>query len=56
VLYRLLETPQAPALFEQLGGAGIYVRRFQHDPSRLRFGLPGSESEWHRLAEALASA
>jgi len=56
VLYRLLETSQAPALFERLGRAGIYVRRFQHDPARLRFGLPGSESEWRRLAEALASA
>lgn len=56
VLYRLIETPQASSLFERLGGAGIYVRRFQHDPSRLRFGLPGSDAEWRRLAEALASA
>ena len=56
VLYRLLETVQAPSLFERLGQAGIYVRRFQHDPSRLRFGLPGSESEWSRLADVLASA
>lgn len=56
VLYRLLETPQAPSLFERLGRAGIYVRRFQHDPSRLRFGLPGSEAEWSRLAQALAPA
>lgn len=56
VLYRLFETPQAPSLFERLGDAGIYVRRFQHDPSRLRFGLPGSESGWNRLAKALAPA
>jgi cobalamin biosynthetic protein CobC len=56
VLYRLLQTPEAPALFQRLGRAGIYVRRFQHDPSRLRFGLPGSESEWRRLAEALVLA
>jgi cobalamin biosynthetic protein CobC len=54
VLYRLLETPQAPFLFERLGRAGIYVRRFQHDPSRLRFGLPGDEAAWSRLALALA--
>ncbi|WID94794.1 threonine-phosphate decarboxylase CobD [Bosea vestrisii] len=56
VLYRLLETPQAPFLFESLGRAGSYVRRFQHDPSRLRFGLPGDEAAWARLAQALASA
>lgn len=53
VLYRLLETPEAPALFERLGRAGIYVRRFQHDPTRLRFGLPGDEVEWARLGDVL---
>jgi cobalamin biosynthetic protein CobC len=56
VLYRLLEAPQAPSLFERLGRAGIYVRRFQHDPSHLRFGLPGDEAAWARLAQALAPA
>ncbi|MCV9940529.1 threonine-phosphate decarboxylase CobD [Boseaceae bacterium BT-24-1] len=56
VLYRLLETPEAPALFQRLGRAGIYVRRFQHDPSRLRLGLPGDEAGWARLAGALISA
>ncbi|WP_186416939.1 threonine-phosphate decarboxylase CobD [Bosea sp. CS1GBMeth4] len=55
-LYRLLETPRASALFERLGRAGIYVRRFRHDPSRLRFGLPGGEAAWLRLAQALAPA
>jgi cobalamin biosynthetic protein CobC len=53
VLYRLLETPEAPALFERLGRAGLYVRRFQHDPARLRFGLPGDEAEWARLGDVL---
>lgn len=53
VLYRLLETPEAPALFERLGRTGIYVRRFQHDPTRLRFGLPGDEVEWARLGDVL---
>jgi cobalamin biosynthetic protein CobC len=52
-LYRLLETPAAPALFERLGRAGIYVRRFQNDRSRLRFGLPGEEAAWARLGEIL---
>ncbi|KRE22203.1 threonine-phosphate decarboxylase [Bosea sp. Root483D1] len=56
VLYRLLETSQAPALFARLGRAGIYVRRFQHDPARLRFGLPGDAAAWTRLADALAAA
>lgn len=56
VLYRLIETPQAPSLFERLGRAGIYVRRFQHDPCRLRFGLPGHEAGWTRLAQALKPA
>ncbi|CAN7646442.1 threonine-phosphate decarboxylase CobD [Bosea sp. LjRoot237] len=55
VLYRLLETPHAAFLFEWLGRAGIYVRRFQHDPTRLRFGLPGDEAAWSRLAGALAT-
>ncbi|HEV7335270.1 MAG TPA: threonine-phosphate decarboxylase CobD [Bosea sp. (in: a-proteobacteria)] len=53
-LYRLLETPDASQLFARLGRAGIYVRRFQSDPSRLRFGLPGDEAGWVRLAEVLA--
>ncbi|RXT53851.1 threonine-phosphate decarboxylase [Bosea sp. Tri-44] len=56
VLYRLLETPRAASLFERLGQAGIYVRRFQHDPSRLRFGLPGDEAAWTRLADTFALA
>lgn len=56
VLYRLIETPQARSLFERLGRAGIYVRRFQYDPCRLRFGLPGDEAGWTRLAQALKSA
>lgn len=54
-LFRLLETPDAAALFSHLGRHGIYVRRFQHDASRLRFGLPGDESAWARLASALAA-
>ncbi|WP_245974041.1 threonine-phosphate decarboxylase CobD [Bosea caraganae] len=54
-LYRLLATPAAPALFAHLGCNGLYVRRFQNDASWLRFGLPGDESAWQRLAAALAS-
>jgi cobalamin biosynthetic protein CobC len=54
-LYRLLATPDAPALFAHLGRSGLYVRRFQDDATWLRFGLPGNETAWARLAAALAS-
>lgn len=54
-LFRLLETPAAPALFARLGRHGIYVRRFQNAPVRLRFGLPGDEAGWSRLRAALAA-
>lgn len=54
-LFRLLATPAAPALFAHFGRNGIYVRRFQNDASWLRFGLPGDEPAWARLAAALAS-
>ena len=36
--------------------SGILVRRFTEQPDWLRFGLPAGESEWKRLAAALASA
>lgn len=54
-LFRLLATPAAPALFAHLGAQGLYVRRFQADPTRLRFGLPGDAPGWARLEAALAS-
>lgn len=52
-LFRFVELAQAPSLFDALGGAGIVVRRFDWNPAALRFGLPGSEEEWTRLAGAL---
>lgn len=54
-LFRLLETPAAPALFARLGRHGIYVRRFQNAPERLRFGLPGDAAAWSRLRLALGA-
>jgi cobalamin biosynthetic protein CobC len=45
----------APALFHQLGRAGILVRRFAREPTWLRFGLPAGEPDWQRLAAALAA-
>jgi cobalamin biosynthetic protein CobC len=52
-LYRLIGTGEAPDLFDHLGQSGIWVRRFQHDPRLLRFGLPGSEPAWSRLEGVL---
>lgn len=52
-LYRLLACERAAALFSHLGRHGLYVRRFQHQPAHLRFGLPADATEWRRLAQAL---
>ncbi len=52
-LFRLLETPDAAALFDHLGRHGVYVRRFRYAPRWLRLGLPGADDEWRRLEMAL---
>jgi len=54
-LFRLVRTKEAAQFFQHLGENGILVRRFAEHPSWLRFGLPGSEGEWQRLADALTS-
>ncbi|MDQ6438225.1 threonine-phosphate decarboxylase CobD [Mesorhizobium sp. LHD-90] len=54
-LYRLVETPEAPELFEALGRSGILVRNFGWSSSALRFGLPGDEAAWKRLKQALTA-
>jgi cobalamin biosynthetic protein CobC len=54
-LFRLVRAKEAAALFQHLGEAGIFVRRFTEYPAWLRFGLPGGDSEWERLRSALAS-
>ncbi|MET4219249.1 cobalamin biosynthetic protein CobC [Bradyrhizobium sp. LB14.3] len=53
-LFRLYETPDALAAQERLARRRIWSRVFAREPTWLRLGLPGSESEWTRLAEALA--
>jgi cobalamin biosynthesis protein CobC len=53
-LFRLYETPDALAAQERLARRHIWSRVFAREPTWLRLGLPGSESEWTRLAEALA--
>ena len=53
LLFTLLESDEAPQIFDRLGRAGILVRRFVEAPTWLRFGLPGCESDWQRLETAL---
>jgi len=54
-LFRLYQLDRASALFEHIGGNGIWVRRFDGNPTWLRFGLPGSAPAWARLEAALSS-
>ncbi|MBI5110089.1 MAG: threonine-phosphate decarboxylase [Rhodocyclales bacterium] len=51
-LFRYALTPQASALAEHCARRGILLRQF-HLPPALRVGLPGSDAEWERLAQAL---
>ncbi|MDP1652555.1 MAG: threonine-phosphate decarboxylase CobD [Rhodocyclaceae bacterium] len=51
-LFQHVATPRAAELHEQLARRAILVRHFTA-PSALRFGLPGSESEWQRLTDCL---
>jgi cobalamin biosynthetic protein CobC len=54
LLFRLAADPNAAGWFDRLGRAGILVRRFDERPEQLRFGLPGSDAAWERLATVLA--
>lgn len=53
-LFRLYEMPDALAAQEKLARGHIWSRVFAQKPTWLRLGLPGSETEWARLAEVLA--
>ncbi|MCK1389322.1 threonine-phosphate decarboxylase CobD [Bradyrhizobium sp. 1] len=52
-LFRLYEMPDALVAQEKLARGQIWSRVFAQRPAWLRLGLPGSESEWTRLAEVL---
>lgn len=54
-LYRLASATDAPARFLRFAEAGILVRPFAHDPTLLRFGLPGTPMAWDRVAAALTA-
>jgi cobalamin biosynthetic protein CobC len=53
-LFRMVETPDAPAIFARLAAAGILIRPFADAPERLRFGVPAEAAERARLDEALS--
>lgn len=53
-LFRLYHTPDAVLAQDRLARARIWSRIFPWHPTWLRLGLPGSESEWSRLAAVLA--
>jgi cobalamin biosynthetic protein CobC len=52
-LFRLTRAADAPRRFEVLARAGILTRPFAWDETLLRFGLPGPQADWLRLADAL---
>ena len=54
-LFRYLRDERAPALFEHLGAAGLFLRRFPERPHHLRCGLPPDDAAFRRLEAALAS-
>ena len=54
-LFRLVAHPFAQEIGGELGHHGLFVRRFSQERTWLRFGIPGSETAWLRLKEALAS-
>jgi cobalamin biosynthetic protein CobC len=56
LLFRLAASERAGEIFEELGRAGIFVRRFSDHANWLRFGIPGDEEAWARLTRALKIA
>jgi cobalamin biosynthetic protein CobC len=52
-LFCLAGCKDSQTLFERLARAGVYVRAFPGRPGWLRFGLPGTEEDFRRLALAL---
>jgi cobalamin biosynthetic protein CobC len=52
-LFRLTRHEDAAGIVDRLGRQGVHVRAFARQPHWLRFGLPGSDTAFHRLAAAL---
>ena len=53
-LFRLAARADARAAFGQLLATGILARPFADAPDWLRFGIPGDENAWERLATVAA--
>ncbi|KRW97380.1 threonine-phosphate decarboxylase CobD [Paracoccus sp. MKU1] len=54
-LFRLYDTPDAPAAHELLARAGIWSRIFPWHPRWIRLGIPGSREEFDRVAGAFTA-
>ncbi len=54
-LFQWVQTGRAARLHGELAHRGILTRRFLR-PDSLRFGLPGTEADWLRLEQTLASS
>ena len=55
-LFRLIESPRAPELFDQLARNQILTRPFGNRPGWLRFGVPESDEDIERVERALTDA
>lgn len=53
-LFRYVRHDDAPGVVQHLGRHGIHVRAFFLAPDRLRFGLPGNDAAFGRIAKAFA--
>lgn len=53
-LFHYIPHPDAQRLHEKLATQGVFTRLFSAPPA-LRLGLPGAESEWQHLRQALAT-
>jgi len=55
-LFRLVREECAPKIYNHLGEAGIFIRRFSKREDWLRLGVPGSRNDLRRLEEALKAS
>ncbi|SDI72819.1 threonine-phosphate decarboxylase CobD [Aliiruegeria lutimaris] len=53
-LFRLYRTDDATAMQERLARGHVWSRRFPYSSEWIRLGLPGNESDWQQLEQALA--
>lgn len=55
-LFRLYDTPDAPAARDALARSRVWSRIFPWSSRFIRLGLPGGAEEWDRLARAMAAS